>query len=94
VVVSHDPLSDSSTSSDPPRSNRAHSLPARGSSLTARSWCRRSAVGSQREAASGHEDAFPLPRLSGGCGFRKGTIAGMRRNGRDAKEDNRVLEMH
>jgi hypothetical protein len=52
VAVSHDPLSDSSTSS-PPQSNRAHSLPARGSSLTVRSWCRRSAVGSQRMASSG-----------------------------------------
>jgi hypothetical protein len=32
----------------------------------------------------GHEERFPLTRLSVGCGFRKETIAGMRRNGRDA----------
>jgi hypothetical protein len=34
--------------------------------------------------ASGHEERFPPTRLSAGCGFRKETIAGMRRNGRDA----------
>jgi hypothetical protein len=32
----------------------------------------------------GHEERFLPPRLSAGCGFRKETIAGMRRNGRDA----------
>jgi hypothetical protein len=32
----------------------------------------------------GHEERFPRTRLSVGCGFRKETIAGMRRNGRDA----------
>jgi hypothetical protein len=32
----------------------------------------------------GHEERFPLARLSGGCGFRKETIAGIRRNERDA----------
>jgi hypothetical protein len=32
----------------------------------------------------GHEERFPPTRLSGGCGFRKETIAGMRRNERDA----------
>jgi hypothetical protein len=32
----------------------------------------------------GHEAAFPRPRLSAGFGFRKETIAGMRRNERDA----------
>jgi len=31
-----------------------------------------------------HEERFPLTRLSAGYGFRKETIAGMRRNGRDA----------
>src|SRR5436190_3358231 len=31
-----------------------------------------------------HEERFPPTRLSAGCGFRKETIAGMRRNGRDA----------
>ena len=31
-----------------------------------------------------HEERFPPTRLSAGCGFRKGTIASMRRNGRDA----------
>ena len=35
-------------------------------------------------AASGHEERFPPTRLNAGCGFRKETIAGMRRNGRDA----------
>ena len=32
----------------------------------------------------GHEERFPPPRLSAGYGFRKETIAGTRRNGRDA----------
>jgi len=32
----------------------------------------------------GHEERFLPTRLSAGCGFRKGTIAGARRNGRDA----------
>ena len=32
----------------------------------------------------GHEERFPPTRLSAGCGFSKETIAGMRRNGRDA----------
>jgi hypothetical protein len=27
---------------------------------------------------------FPRPTLNAGCGFRKETIIGMRRNGRDA----------
>jgi hypothetical protein len=35
-------------------------------------------------AGVGHEERFPPTRLSAGCGFRKETIAGMRRNGRDA----------
>ena len=30
----------------------------------------------------GHEERFPLTRLSVGCEFSKETIAGMRRNGR------------
>ena len=34
--------------------------------------------------AMGHEERFPPTKLSAGCGFRKETIAGMRRNGRDA----------
>jgi hypothetical protein len=37
-----------------------------------------------RMAEKGHEERFPPTRLSAGCGFRKETIAGMRRNGRDA----------
>jgi hypothetical protein len=41
-----------------------------------RIWYRRSSLG--------HEERFPPTRLSAGCGFRKETIAGMRRNGRDA----------
>jgi len=32
----------------------------------------------------GHEEQFPPPRLSARYGFRKETIAGMHRNGRDA----------
>jgi hypothetical protein len=32
----------------------------------------------------GHGERFPPTRLSAGCGFRNETIAGMRRNGRDA----------
>ena len=35
-------------------------------------------------AALGHEERFPLTRLTAGYGFRKETIARMRRNGRDA----------
>ena len=35
-------------------------------------------------AGMGHEERFPPTGLSAGCGFRKETIAGMRRNGRDA----------
>jgi hypothetical protein len=35
-------------------------------------------------AGLGHEERFPPTRLSVGCGFRKETIAGMHRNGRDA----------
>ena len=34
--------------------------------------------------AVGQEERFPPTRLNAGCGFRKETIAGMRRNGRDA----------
>jgi hypothetical protein len=37
-----------------------------------------------RRSGVGHEERFPPTRLSAGCGFRKETIAGMRRNGRDA----------
>jgi Cupin domain len=40
--------------------------------------------GAIRMAGLGHEERFPPTRLSAGCGFRKETIAGMRRNGRDA----------
>jgi hypothetical protein len=35
-------------------------------------------------AAVGHEERFPPLRLSAGSGFKKETISGMRRNGRDA----------
>jgi hypothetical protein len=37
-------------------------------------------------SVKGHEERFPPTRLSAGCGFRKETIAGMRRNERDAPE--------
>jgi hypothetical protein len=40
-----------------------------------------------RRSAKGHEERFPPTRLSAGCGFRKETIVGMRRNGRDAPKD-------
>src|ERR1700730_14790937 len=40
-----------------------------------------------RKVGSGHEERFPPIRLSTGCGFRKETIAGMRRNGRDAPKN-------
>jgi hypothetical protein len=40
----------------------------------------------------GHEERFPLLRLSGGCGFRKETIAGTRRNGEVAA--NRAPRAH
>ena len=39
------------------------------------------------ESVMGHEERFPPPRLSAGCAFRKETIAGMRRDGRDAPMD-------
>src|SRR5262245_56391982 len=35
-------------------------------------------------SGSGHEEWFPPTRLSAGYGFRKETIAGVRRNGREA----------
>src|SRR5437879_12389389 len=37
-----------------------------------------------RRSAKGHEERFPPPRLNAGSAFRKETIAGTRRNGRDA----------
>jgi hypothetical protein len=40
--------------------------------------------GGLRTAGVGQEERFLPTRLSAGCGFRKETIAGMRRNGRDA----------
>jgi hypothetical protein len=45
-----------------------------------------SSAGSEPTSKSlkGHEERIPPTRLSVGCGFRKETIAGMRRNGRDA----------
>jgi hypothetical protein len=39
---------------------------------------------SAQRSAVGHEEQFPPPRLSAGCGVRKETIAGMRRNARGA----------
>jgi hypothetical protein len=39
---------------------------------------------SARRSEMGHEEWFAPTRLSVGCGFRKETIVGMRRNGRDA----------
>jgi hypothetical protein len=38
----------------------------------------------QAMAEMGYEERLPPIRMSAGCGFRKETIAGMRRNGRDA----------
>src|SRR6478736_8925314 len=37
-----------------------------------------------KKSRNGHEERFPPTRLSAGCRFRKETIDGMRRNGRDA----------
>ena len=39
------------------------------------------------ESVMVHEERFPPPRLSAGCAFRKETIAGMYRDGRDAPMD-------
>ena len=36
--------------------------------------------------AMGHEERLPPTTLIAGCGFRKETIAGMRRKGRDTPE--------
>jgi hypothetical protein len=36
------------------------------------------------ESLKGHQERFPSTRVNVGCGFRKETIAGVRRNGRDA----------
>ena len=44
----------------------------------------RSPLGARSMTGMGHEERFPPPRLSAGYGFRKETIAGTRRNGRDA----------
>jgi hypothetical protein len=41
-------------------------------------------LNAMRRSASGHEERFPQTRMNAGCGFRKETIAGMRRKGRDA----------
>ena len=46
----------------------------------------RPADGSRGESALGHEERFPPPRLNAGDGFRKETIAGMRRNGARSAE--------
>jgi hypothetical protein len=37
-----------------------------------------------RQSALGHEDAFPPPRLSGGCGFSQRAFVGTWGNGQDA----------
>ena len=37
-----------------------------------------------RVSYGGHEERFPPTKLSACCGFRKETIAGMCRNGRNA----------
>jgi hypothetical protein len=39
----------------------------------------------------GHEEQFPPTTLSARCGFRKETIAGMRRNGEDAETSHSGL---
>jgi hypothetical protein len=44
----------------------------------------RRSTGQAAMAGMGHEERFPQTRMSAGCGFRKETIVGMRRNGRDA----------
>jgi len=47
-------------------------------------WSNARLSGWLRMTAVGHEERFPPTKLSAGCGFRKETLAGMRRNGRDA----------
>jgi len=44
----------------------------------------RPAPGLTARSPKGHKERFPPTRLSAGYGFRKETIAGTRRNGRDA----------
>jgi hypothetical protein len=46
----------------------------------------RSILGAGGRSEKGHEERFPPTRLSARFGFRKETIEGMRRNGRDARE--------
>ena len=38
----------------------------------------------REQPVTANEERFPPPKLNAGCGFRQQTIAGMRRNGRDA----------
>src|SRR5271166_4074605 len=66
--------------SDPPASDDCHLLESGVKDVvsTETDWT------GQGMGVLGHEARFPTPRLSAGCGFRKETIAGMRRNGRDA----------
>ena len=47
-------------------------------------WSNARLSGWLRNDCVGHEERFPPTKLSAGCGFRQETIAGMRRNGRDA----------
>jgi len=62
----------------PSRSNFPHPAPI--FCIEARIW-ERPAV--KVLWATRHEERFPWPRLSGGCGFRKETVTGTRRNERD-----------
>src|SRR5260370_18652047 len=57
-----------------------HDLPVRRKVGCA---CRANATLFPNVPSSGQEARFPPTRLRAGCGFRKETIAGMRRNGRD-----------
>ena len=47
-------------------------------------WSARTSPFQARQRPGNTEERLPPTRLNAGCGFRKETIAGMRRNGRDA----------
>jgi hypothetical protein len=65
------------------RRPRLNNTPRSASFVTISRW-RERGVETQRPA-SGHEERFPPRSRSGRCGFRKETIVGLRRNGRDAQ---------
>ena len=62
------------------RGGNRHARPTAAASLPHSTHLRRSPIASGR-SLQGHEERFPQTRMSAGCGFRKETIVGMRRNG-------------